>query len=510
MKTLSRRSHIIRALACVMMFAIVLTAVNVPAASAKKTVAGKTIKLKKKATITVGDTLKLKATVNPKKATVTWKTSNKKVATVKNGKVTAKKAGKANITASIKTAAGKTKKAVCKVTVQEQAGGTGDKPAASTDPTASTGPAVSTPPAAENPAPPAADVVALDAAKPLEQREYNLAASMYINTAGGNVLSAAATVYGAGTYKLEGTVAAGTADKTTMTDFVVDTGIPIASVVYKISDIKLTKNGKDIAGSYTCTENANGTWQISFVSVLATANKRVSGGEAVSVQYTVAAQTPEESTASLTKALKKIPLRAGGTNNTIEAKIKVSSIPKDGAQVGISYALNNSWPDANSASGYSNDQSFLTLDKASNNVVVGDVTDSNPAEGKIHTFTTEGEEFTYILTGLHDASDIINLEFQSNVLNTDENFTIEIVYIKVNGHDLSILGTPRGTDANNTHYMCNFGGNGTFEACGRNIYNYTTAEGNIYDNAKLSWFWEGTTIKEDGTSFNNISRTALY
>lgn len=508
MKTLSRRSHIIRALACVMMFAIVLTAVNVPAASAKKTVAGKTIKLKKKATITVGDTLKLKATVNPKKATVTWKTSNKKVATVKNGKVTAKKAGKANITASIKTAAGKTKKAVCKVTVQEQAGGTGDKPAASTDPTASTGPAVSAAPAAENPAPPAADVVTLDAAKPLEQREYNLAASMYINTADGNVLSATATVNGAGTYTLAGTVAAGTADKTTMTDFVVDTGVPIASVVYKISDIKLTKNGKDIAGSYTCTENANGTWQISFVSALTTANKRVSGGEVVSVQYTVAAQTPEESAASLEKALKKIPFRAGGTNNTIEAKIKVNHIPEGGAQVGISYGLNNSWQNAEGK--YVADSSFLKLDKTNNTVVVGETTDSNPAEGKVHAFTTDGEEFTYTLTGLHDSSDIESLQFQSNVSNQNETFEIEIVYIKINGHDLSILGTPRGTEADKTHYMCDFDTNGTFAACGRNIYGgYTTAAGSP-TTAQLSWLWEGTTIKEDGTSANNISRTALY
>lgn len=507
MKTLSRRSHIIRALACVMMFAIVLTAVNVPAASAKKTVAGKTIKLKKKATITVGDTLKLKATVNPKKATVTWKTSNKKVATVKNGKVTAKKAGKANITASIKTAAGKTKKAVCKVTVQEQAGGTGDKPAASTDPAASTGPAVSTAPAAENPAPPAADVAALDAAKPLEQREYNLAASMYINTAGGNVLSASATVNGAGTYTLAGKVAAGTAKNTDMTAFTVDTGVPISSVVYKVTDIKLTKKGKDVSATYALSENAGGTWEIDFFKVLSGFNAKVTGDEDISVQYTVAAQTPEESAASLAKALKKIPLRAGGTNNIIEAKIKVNHVPEGGAQVGISYGLNNSWQNAEGK--YVSDSSFLKLDKENNNIVVGDVTDTNPADGKVHTFTTEGEEFTYTLTGLHDAPDIESLQFQSNVSNKNETFEIEIVYIKINGHDLSILGTPRGTETDKTHYMCDFDSNGTFAACGRNIYGgYTTAVGNSY--SQLSWFWEGTTIKEDGTSANNISRTALY
>lgn len=503
MKTLSRRSHIIRAFACVMMLAMVLTAVNVPAVSAKKTVAGKTIKLnKKKATITEGDTLTLKATVKPKKATVTWKTSNKKVATVKNGKVTAKKAGKADITASIKTAAGKTKKAVCKVTVEKKT----EAPDASTPPDASIAPSA----APVDPVPPAADVAALDAAKPLEQREYNLPASMYINTAGGTVLSAAATVNGAGTYTLTGTVAAGTADKTDMTAFTVDTGIPIASVVYKITDIKLTKKGKDLAaasGAYTVSENAGGTWEINLLRELSGFNTKVTADEAVSVQYTVVAQTPEESAASLAKALKKIPLRAGGTNNVIEAKIKVSNIPVGGAQVGMSFGLNNSWANPNSSTGFSSDSSFLKL--VNGNVVVGDTTDTNPAEGKVHTFTTEGEEFTYTMAGLHDSSDIESLQFQSNVSNKDENFVIEIVYIKVNGHELSILGTPRGTEADKTHYMCDFDSNGTFAACGRNIYGgYTAASGNTAN--QLSWFWEGTTVKEDGTSANNISRTALY
>lgn len=504
MKTLSRRSHIIRAFACVMMFAIVLTAVNVPAVSAKKTVAGKTIKLKKKATITEGDTLKLKATVNPKKATVTWKTSNKKVATVKNGKVTAKKAGKANITASIKTAEGKTKKAVCKVTVQEKAGTSGEGPTASTDPTGSAAPA-STAPVATNP-PPAEDVRAADAAKPLEQRQY-LAASMYINTAAGNVLSATAEVNGAGTFTLTGTVSDTVTKATNITDFTVDTGIPVSSTIYKISDIALTNGGTAVEGTYTFSEGGNGNWMIYFHNLLKSTNKRVTGGAVVSVQYTIAAQTPEESAASLAKALKKIPLRAGGTNNTIEAKIKVTNIPEGGAQVGISFALNNkgTWQHADGS--YPSDSSFLKL--TDGNVVVGDVTDSNPAEGKIHTFTTEGEEFVYTLAGLHDAPDIESLQFQSNVSNKNETFVIEIVYIKVNGHELSILGTPRGTEADKTHYMCDFDQNGTFAACGRNIYGgYTAAAGSTAD--QLSWFWEGTTVKEDGTSANNISRTALY
>ncbi len=71
---------------------------------------------KKKATLKVGKSLKLKAKMTPANSTdkLTWKTSNKKVATVKKGKVTAKKKGKATIT--VKTQSGKTAK--CKITVK--------------------------------------------------------------------------------------------------------------------------------------------------------------------------------------------------------------------------------------------------------------------------------------------------------------------------------------------------------------------------------------------------------
>ena len=73
---------------------------------------------KTKATVTVGKTLQLKATLPSKTASnqLTWTTSNKNVATVNaNGKVTAKKAGTATIT--VKTFNGK--KATCKVTVED-------------------------------------------------------------------------------------------------------------------------------------------------------------------------------------------------------------------------------------------------------------------------------------------------------------------------------------------------------------------------------------------------------
>lgn len=70
-----------------------------------------------KKTLTVGGSVKLKATVTGKSKTVTWKSSDSSVAAVgKTGKVTAKKAGKATITAK---ANGKTAK--CVVTVKKAA-----------------------------------------------------------------------------------------------------------------------------------------------------------------------------------------------------------------------------------------------------------------------------------------------------------------------------------------------------------------------------------------------------
>lgn len=73
------------------------------------------------ATVTVGDKVKLKASVTPKKKTcnvVNWKTSNASVATVKNGVVTTKKAGTVKVTAV--AADGSGKKATCTITVQSK------------------------------------------------------------------------------------------------------------------------------------------------------------------------------------------------------------------------------------------------------------------------------------------------------------------------------------------------------------------------------------------------------
>lgn len=90
-----------------LVFALVLILVYTPASAAKK------VKLNKvKVTLRVGKTVTLKLKNNKKK--VKWSSSNKKIATVtQKGKVKAKKAGKATITAKV----GK-KKYKCKVIVQ--------------------------------------------------------------------------------------------------------------------------------------------------------------------------------------------------------------------------------------------------------------------------------------------------------------------------------------------------------------------------------------------------------
>lgn len=89
-------------------------------AEAYKTVAPANVTLnKKKLALGVGRSAVLKATVTPEGTAkkLTWKSNNKKVAVVKNGKVTAKREGKATIT--VTTSDGK--KAVCKVTVTTKA-----------------------------------------------------------------------------------------------------------------------------------------------------------------------------------------------------------------------------------------------------------------------------------------------------------------------------------------------------------------------------------------------------
>lgn len=92
---------------------------SVTITSASTTVAVTGVSLNKSsATLNVGDTTTLTATVAPSNATnknVTWTSSNTAVATVSNGVVTAKKAGTATIT--VKTADGN-KTATCSVTVK--------------------------------------------------------------------------------------------------------------------------------------------------------------------------------------------------------------------------------------------------------------------------------------------------------------------------------------------------------------------------------------------------------
>ena len=75
---------------------------------------------KKTVTLEVGKKVTLKLKNAPKKKKITWSSNKKKIATVsKKGVVTAKKAGKANITAKVSG-----KKYVCKVTVNNKKKGT--------------------------------------------------------------------------------------------------------------------------------------------------------------------------------------------------------------------------------------------------------------------------------------------------------------------------------------------------------------------------------------------------
>ncbi len=88
-------------------------------ATCKITVKNPTIRLTSiSKTVYVDDTYTLKATVAPSSETVTWSSSNTKIAAVNSkGKVTAKKAGTATITAKIK---GTSIKKTCKITVKEK------------------------------------------------------------------------------------------------------------------------------------------------------------------------------------------------------------------------------------------------------------------------------------------------------------------------------------------------------------------------------------------------------
>ncbi len=76
---------------------------------------------KKKVTLTVGETVQLKLKNPPKDKTVTWSSSKKSVATVKKGKVKARKAGTAKVTAKVNN-----KSYSCTVTVKEKDKNAGD------------------------------------------------------------------------------------------------------------------------------------------------------------------------------------------------------------------------------------------------------------------------------------------------------------------------------------------------------------------------------------------------
>ena len=89
---------------------LVVPSGNVQAAKKKVQLSKKTV------TLEVGKKVTLKLKNAPKKKKITWSSNKKKIASVsKKGVVTAKKAGKANITAKVSG-----KKYVCKVTVKKK------------------------------------------------------------------------------------------------------------------------------------------------------------------------------------------------------------------------------------------------------------------------------------------------------------------------------------------------------------------------------------------------------
>ena len=99
-----------------MLAASMVFSFSMPTQAAKK----KPALSKKKAVITVGKTLTLKVKNISKKTKVTWKSKKKKIATVsKKGKVKAKKAGTAKITANFRYQ-GKKYVKTCKVTVRKK------------------------------------------------------------------------------------------------------------------------------------------------------------------------------------------------------------------------------------------------------------------------------------------------------------------------------------------------------------------------------------------------------
>lgn len=102
---------------------------------------------KKKISVGSSFQLKVKGKVS-RKTVVTWKSSNKKIAVVsKKGKVTGKKAGKAQITVTVGR---NNKKAVCKVTVQKKKNSS-SKPVTTSTPDSNVVPSSPVPGAADNP-----------------------------------------------------------------------------------------------------------------------------------------------------------------------------------------------------------------------------------------------------------------------------------------------------------------------------------------------------------------------
>lgn len=133
------------------------------------------------------------------------------------------------------------------------------------------------------------------------------------------------------------------------------------------------------------------------------------------------------------------------------------------------------------------------------------------AEGVVEnvvTLSKDKDTYTLALTGLNDTPDLEVLEIYSNISNKDENLIIQMTSIKVNGHSLVIANTPKKT-ATTYRYMVDSGTTGNWEACARNMYNYTKDASSPSAN-QLAWDYIGTAVKDDGRCYDNISRNYFY
>ena len=98
----STMRNLLRRIGCFMVaFAMILTSANLSSSAFAKSAAKAPKLSKKKVTVTVGSSVKVKVKKAPKGAKLKWASKNKKIATVKNGKIKGVKAGKTKVTCNV-------------------------------------------------------------------------------------------------------------------------------------------------------------------------------------------------------------------------------------------------------------------------------------------------------------------------------------------------------------------------------------------------------------------------